>query len=207
MAYSREDPYRSLGFYLWDPFLPKQLDQTETPSRRRPSWTDDPPAVPSPNPDNPFGDPPRFHNVNPPEQNPYNDPAYNPNWLVTEPFGTGKGRCRRRAVGPAAGSNAARRASVGDRFRSQSSRHAARDYADPTQVIFASAQTGSNNSEEWFNVTGRHRPRDWCLLLSKRLLKGSGQADVKSNRLDPSRKIVSGELRRFCDLEKHLPAS
>lgn len=84
MAYSREDPYRSLGLYLWDPILPKRFDQTETPSRRRPSWTDDSPVVPSPNPDNPFGDPPRFHDVNPPEQNPYSDPAYIPNGLVTE---------------------------------------------------------------------------------------------------------------------------
>ena len=62
-----------------------------TPSWQPPSW---PPSAPS-LPLLPPGtgsfpalssppEPPRLHDVDPPEQNPYNDPDYNPNFLVTK---------------------------------------------------------------------------------------------------------------------------
>lgn len=58
---------------------------TEIPERfirRRPAWTNNPAIVPPANPNDPYGDPPHFHELDPPERNPYNDPDYSP-FIVT----------------------------------------------------------------------------------------------------------------------------
>ena len=77
MAYSlKEDLYPRPNFARPGTEMPLDL------RRRLPTWPVYPPIVPPPDPNNPFGDPPHFHEVDPPEQNPYNDPDYSP-FLVT----------------------------------------------------------------------------------------------------------------------------
>jgi hypothetical protein len=73
----RGNLYRRPDFAIMGTDIPERL------RRPRPPWTDNPPIVPPADPNNPFGDPPRFHEVDPPEQNPYNDPVYRP-FIVTE---------------------------------------------------------------------------------------------------------------------------
>ena len=73
----RDNLYQRPNFAIMGTEIPEHL------IRRRPRWTDNPPIVPPADPDNPYGDPPHFHDVNPPERNPYNDPDYSP-FIVTE---------------------------------------------------------------------------------------------------------------------------
>jgi hypothetical protein len=77
MAFSFKDEfYQRPNFAVLGTQIPDSL------RRFLPPYANTPPIVP-PDPNNPFGDPPHFHDVNPPEQNPYNDPDYSP-FLVTE---------------------------------------------------------------------------------------------------------------------------
>jgi hypothetical protein len=74
MAFSyRDNLRRRPDFVIIGAEIPERL------RRARPAWTDDPPVIPSPNPNDPFGDPPRpALELDPPERNPYNDPEYIP---------------------------------------------------------------------------------------------------------------------------------
>lgn len=72
----RDDFYRRPNFATLGTEIPERL------IRRLPAWADNPPISPA-NPNNPYGDPPRLHEVDPPERNPYNDLDYSP-FIVTE---------------------------------------------------------------------------------------------------------------------------
>jgi hypothetical protein len=71
------------NLYQWPNFAIMGTEIPERLIRRRPAWTDNPPIVPPADPDNPYGDPPHFHDVDPPARNPYNDPNYSP-FIATE---------------------------------------------------------------------------------------------------------------------------
>lgn len=79
MAFSgRDDLYQAPNFAIMGTGIPERLRRT------LPPWTDNPPISPPANPTNPFNDPPRApHDVDPPEQNPYNDLDFAP-FVVTE---------------------------------------------------------------------------------------------------------------------------
>src|SRR6266404_5139493 len=70
MAFSyRDNLGQRPNFAIMGTEIPERLRRT------RPAWTDDPPVIPSPNPNDPFGNPPRpALELDPPERNPYNDP-------------------------------------------------------------------------------------------------------------------------------------
>jgi hypothetical protein len=81
MAFSSEELHQRPNFAIMGAGIPDRLRRTLS------EWTDNPSIIGPSNPANPFGDPPRLHEVDPPEHNPYNDPAYSP-FLVTKALST-----------------------------------------------------------------------------------------------------------------------
>jgi hypothetical protein len=55
----RDDLYQRPNFAITGTEILERL------RRRRPAWTDNPPIVSPADPNNPFDDPPRFHDVDP----------------------------------------------------------------------------------------------------------------------------------------------
>ena len=79
MASSSRDNFRvRSNFSVMGTQIPEHLRHV-----RPPPYADNPLVIPPGDLNNPFGDPPRMHDVDPPKLNPYNDPDYF-NRLVTE---------------------------------------------------------------------------------------------------------------------------
>jgi hypothetical protein len=74
----RENLYQRPNLAITGTEIPEYL------RRVLPPYANNPPVILPRDPNNPFGDPPHFHEVDPPNLNPYNDPDYNPNFLVTQ---------------------------------------------------------------------------------------------------------------------------